>query len=79
MIKTLPPGLLAADYILCWLRVGTNSWDKFVTPNERGILIVQACLRVFDERGVIYNLLADRWQISTDTDVNYMLTAERLH
>jgi 2-polyprenyl-6-hydroxyphenyl methylase/3-demethylubiquinone-9 3-methyltransferase len=34
-------------------------------------------LRVCDERGVIYDLLADRWQLSTDTDVNYMLTAER--
>ncbi len=26
---------------------------------------------------MIYNLLADRWQISTDMDVNYMLLAER--
>ena len=32
---------------------------------------------MIDERGVIYNLLADRWQLSTDMDVNYMLTAER--
>ena len=32
-------------------------------------------LRVTDERGVIYNILADRWQLSTDTDVNYMLVA----
>jgi 2-polyprenyl-3-methyl-5-hydroxy-6-metoxy-1,4-benzoquinol methylase len=30
-----------------------------------------------DERGVIYNILADAWQLSTDTDVNYMMTAER--
>ena len=30
-----------------------------------------------DEQGVIYNLIADRWQLSSDTDVNYMLTAER--
>jgi 2-polyprenyl-6-hydroxyphenyl methylase / 3-demethylubiquinone-9 3-methyltransferase len=26
---------------------------------------------------VIYNLIADRWQISTDMDVNYMVTAEK--
>ena len=32
-------------------------------------------LRVIDETGVIYNLIADRWQISSDMDVNYMLTA----
>ena len=29
-----------------------------------------------DERGVIYNLLADRWELSTDTDVNYMVLGE---
>jgi 2-polyprenyl-6-hydroxyphenyl methylase / 3-demethylubiquinone-9 3-methyltransferase len=26
---------------------------------------------------VIYNLFADRWQLARDTDVNYMMTAER--
>ncbi|HET9245318.1 MAG TPA: bifunctional 3-demethylubiquinol 3-O-methyltransferase/2-polyprenyl-6-hydroxyphenol methylase, partial [Xanthobacteraceae bacterium] len=25
----------------------------------------------------IYDLLADRWQLSTDMDVNYMVVAER--
>jgi 2-polyprenyl-6-hydroxyphenyl methylase/3-demethylubiquinone-9 3-methyltransferase len=29
------------------------------------------------EQGVVYNLLADRWQLSGDTDVNYMLAAEK--
>jgi 2-polyprenyl-6-hydroxyphenyl methylase/3-demethylubiquinone-9 3-methyltransferase len=37
----------------------------------------QAGLRVTGEQGVIYNILADRWQLSSDTDVNYMLVAER--
>ena len=32
---------------------------------------------MIDERGVIYNLFADRWQLSSDMDVNYMLSAER--
>jgi 2-polyprenyl-3-methyl-5-hydroxy-6-metoxy-1,4-benzoquinol methylase len=26
---------------------------------------------------VVYNLLADRWQLSSDIDVNYMMTAEK--
>jgi len=26
---------------------------------------------------VIYNLLADRWQLSRDMDVNYMVVAEK--
>jgi len=25
---------------------------------------------------VIYNILADRWQLSNDMDVNYIVTAE---
>ena len=29
------------------------------------------------ERGVIYNLFADRWQLSSDMDVNYMVAAMR--
>jgi 2-polyprenyl-6-hydroxyphenyl methylase/3-demethylubiquinone-9 3-methyltransferase len=32
---------------------------------------------VLGEQGVIYNILADRWQLSSDTDVNYMLVAEK--
>ena len=28
---------------------------------------------MIDETGVIYNLLADRWQLSSDMDVNYMV------
>ena len=36
-----------------------------------------AGLDVIGERGVIYNLLADRWQLSSDMDVNYMLVAEQ--
>ena len=34
-------------------------------------------LRVTRKSGVIYNLLADRWQLSRDTDVNYMVVAEK--
>src|SRR5439155_1350135 len=29
------------------------------------------------DAGVIYNLIADRWQLSDDMDVNYMITAEK--
>ena len=36
-----------------------------------------ADLRVVDERGVIYNLFSDSWQLADDMDVNYMLTAAR--
>ena len=37
----------------------------------------RAGLRTTDERGVIYNLLADRWELSADSDVNYMVLGEK--
>jgi 2-polyprenyl-6-hydroxyphenyl methylase/3-demethylubiquinone-9 3-methyltransferase len=76
-MKSFALAIVGAEYILRWLPRGTHQWDKFVTPNELEIAIEQAGLRLTDETGVIYNLLADRWQISTDMDVNYMVVAER--
>ena len=76
-LKSFALAIVGAEYILRWLPPGTHQWDKFVTPNELEIAMEQAGLRVSDERGVIYNLFADQWQLSSDTDVNYMLTADK--
>jgi 2-polyprenyl-6-hydroxyphenyl methylase / 3-demethylubiquinone-9 3-methyltransferase len=76
-LKSFALAIVGAEYILRWLPPGTHRWEKFVTPNELEIAMEKGGLRVIDERGVIYDLLADRWRISADTDVNYMLTAER--
>ncbi len=75
--KSFALAIVGAEYILRWLPRGTHQWDKFVTPNELEIAIVQSGLDVTDQAGVIYNLLADRWQLSTDLDVNYMVAAEK--
>lgn len=76
-LKSFALAIVGAEYILRWLPVGSHQWDKFVTPNELEIAMEQGGLRSIDEQGVIYNILADRWQISTDTDVNYMIAAEK--
>jgi 2-polyprenyl-6-hydroxyphenyl methylase/3-demethylubiquinone-9 3-methyltransferase len=74
-LKSFALAIVGAEYVLGWLPRGTHQWDKFVTPNELEIALERGGLRVIDETGVIYNLIADRWQISSDMDVNYMLTA----
>jgi 2-polyprenyl-6-hydroxyphenyl methylase / 3-demethylubiquinone-9 3-methyltransferase len=76
-LKSFALAIVGAEYILGWLPRGTHQWDKFVTPNELEALLEKNSLRVTDERGVIYNLLADAWQLSADMDVNYMVVAER--
>jgi 2-polyprenyl-6-hydroxyphenyl methylase/3-demethylubiquinone-9 3-methyltransferase len=76
-LKSFALAIVGAEYVLRWLPRGTHQWDKFVTPNELEAVLERHGLRVTDETGVIYNLIADRWQISTDMDVNYMVTAEK--
>jgi 2-polyprenyl-6-hydroxyphenyl methylase/3-demethylubiquinone-9 3-methyltransferase len=76
-IKSFALAIVGAEYVLGWLPRGTHQWDKFVTPDELEAAIEKNGLEIVDETGVIYNLLADRWQISTDMDVNYMVAAEK--
>ena len=76
-IKSFALAIVGAEYVLRWLPRGTHRWDKFVTPNELEAVLERNGLRTIDERGVIYNILLDNWQLSGDMDVNYMVAAER--
>ena len=48
-----------------------------IPADELELAIEQAKLRIIGETGVIYNVFADRWQLSADMDVNYMVVAEK--
>jgi 2-polyprenyl-6-hydroxyphenyl methylase/3-demethylubiquinone-9 3-methyltransferase len=76
-LKSFALAIVGAEYVLRWLPRGTHQWDKFVTPNELELAFEDGGLQVTGERGVIYNPFADRWQLSSDMDVNYMLVGER--
>ncbi|MPZ59236.1 MAG: bifunctional 2-polyprenyl-6-hydroxyphenol methylase/3-demethylubiquinol 3-O-methyltransferase UbiG [Rhizobiales bacterium] len=76
-LKAFALAIVGAEYVLRWLPRGTHQWDKFVTPNELEIALAKAGLAVSAQTGVIYNLIADRWQLSTDMDVNYMIVVAR--
>ena len=76
-LKSFALAIVGAEYVLRWVPRGTHQWDKFVKPEELETAIEDAGIRVIGERGVIYNPLADRWQLSSDMDVNYMLAAAR--
>jgi 2-polyprenyl-6-hydroxyphenyl methylase/3-demethylubiquinone-9 3-methyltransferase len=76
-MKSFALAIVGAEYILRGLPRGTHQWDKFVTPDELEAAIEAGGLDIAGERGVIYNLFADRWQLSSDMDVNYMVAAMR--
>jgi 2-polyprenyl-6-hydroxyphenyl methylase / 3-demethylubiquinone-9 3-methyltransferase len=76
-IKSFALLIVGAEYILRWIPRGTHQWDKFITPDELEIALERSGASVIGETGVIYNLLADRFQLSTDMDANYMVVAEK--
>jgi 2-polyprenyl-6-hydroxyphenyl methylase/3-demethylubiquinone-9 3-methyltransferase len=76
--KSFALAIVGAEYILRWLPRGTHQWDKFVTPDELARDLSNNKLAITDQAGVVYNPLADRWSLSSDMDVNYMVVAEAI-
>jgi 2-polyprenyl-6-hydroxyphenyl methylase/3-demethylubiquinone-9 3-methyltransferase len=76
-LKSFALAIVGAEYVLRWLPRGTHRWDKFVTPNEFEAALARHGLGLIAQTGVVYDVLADRWQLADDMDVNYMLAAEK--
>jgi 2-polyprenyl-6-hydroxyphenyl methylase/3-demethylubiquinone-9 3-methyltransferase len=67
--------IVGAEYILGWLPKGTHSWSAFVTPDELTTWLSGAALLPKSETGMVYHPLADRWKLSSNMQVNYMMSA----
>jgi 2-polyprenyl-6-hydroxyphenyl methylase/3-demethylubiquinone-9 3-methyltransferase len=76
-LKSFALAIVGAEYVLRWLPRGTHRWDKFVTPDEFEAALARHRLSVIAQTGVVYDLIADRWQPARDMDVNYMLAAQK--
>jgi 2-polyprenyl-6-hydroxyphenyl methylase/3-demethylubiquinone-9 3-methyltransferase len=76
-MKSLALGKVAAEYVLRWVPAGTHDWRKFVRPSELVRALRTNGLRVGALSGVSYNLMLDRWEVTKDLGVNYMVYAEK--
>ncbi len=76
--KALALAIVGAEYVLRWLPRGTHQYDKLVRPEEIQEPLKRAGLETIETTGVFYTPLTDRWALSRDMDVNYMLVAARL-
>lgn len=76
-LKALGLAIFGAEYVLRWLPRGTHQYEKLVRPEELEGPLTQAGLEITETVGVTYNPLADSWNRSTDTNVNYMVLAVR--
>jgi len=76
--KAFALAIVGAEYVMRWLPRGTHDWRKFVKPSELAHPLRRAGFAIEQLTGVTYNPLADRWSLSRDLDVNYMLAAKRV-
>jgi 2-polyprenyl-6-hydroxyphenyl methylase/3-demethylubiquinone-9 3-methyltransferase len=75
--KSFAFAIIGAEFVLGWLPRGTHHWEKFITPDELNRYLEAAGLKPADTTGVVYNPLTGTWARSRDTDVNYMVAADK--
>ncbi|MEM6636885.1 MAG: bifunctional 2-polyprenyl-6-hydroxyphenol methylase/3-demethylubiquinol 3-O-methyltransferase UbiG [Pseudomonadota bacterium] len=74
--KAFALAVVGAEYVLGWLPRGTHDWKKFLTPDELDRLVTGSGLEPVDQKGMVYNPLADRWRMSDgDLSINYIASA----
>ena len=75
-MKSFALAIVGAEYVLRWLPRGTHDWHKFITPGELEAMNAKAGLDIAASTGVSFNPLSDRWSLSGDMGVNYMMVAK---
>lgn len=74
--KAFALAIVGAEYVLRWLPRGTHDWRKFVKPSELSHALRRAGMTIDQMTGVTFNPLTERWSLTRDLDVNYMLAAK---
>ena len=71
-LKSYVFAIVGAEYILQWLPIGTQEWDKFIKPIDLINIQKKNNLKLDQIDGMIFNLIKDKWNISEDKSVNYI-------
>jgi 2-polyprenyl-6-hydroxyphenyl methylase/3-demethylubiquinone-9 3-methyltransferase len=71
-------GVVAAEYVLRWLPIGTHDWQKFIKPSELFNLCEEAGLVPQQTMGMNYHPLTEEFTLSEDNlKINYFLVATK--
>ncbi|UOO82996.1 bifunctional 2-polyprenyl-6-hydroxyphenol methylase/3-demethylubiquinol 3-O-methyltransferase UbiG [Uruburuella testudinis] len=76
--KSYLHAILGAEYLLGLVPRGTHDWQKFIAPAELARMCRQAGLAVTATKGLSYNPFTQIYQLSDNTDVNYMVACKPL-
>ena len=70
--------IVGAEYVLNLLPRGTHEYAKFLKPSELVAYSRDARLTLQQTCGMEYNPLTERYWLSSDTSVNYMLATKKI-
>ena len=73
--KAFMLAIVGAEYVLNMLPRGTHEYAKMIRPSELAASCREAGLDLIGTKGMEYNPITQRYALTTDTSVNYMLAA----
>jgi len=71
-LKSYVFAIIGAEYILRWLPIGTHEWEKFIKPEDLIDTLKSYNLKLDSLDGMKFNLITDKWKLSSDKSVNYI-------
>ncbi len=69
--------IIGAEYVLRLLPRGTHSYESFIKPSELAQAVRQAGLETTAMKGLEYNPITERYKLSGDTSVNYLMATRK--
>jgi len=71
--KSLVQAIIMAEYVLRLLPRGTHEYQKLVRPYDLELEFNKHAFGIKQMKGIKYSILSRSWELSSDTDVNYMV------
>jgi 2-polyprenyl-6-hydroxyphenyl methylase/3-demethylubiquinone-9 3-methyltransferase len=75
--KAFAFAIVGAEHVLKLLPKGTHEYAKFLRPSELAAWCREASLDLAATRGLEYNPITQRYRMSADTSVNYLLACRK--
>lgn len=72
-MKAYMLAIIGAEYVLGWLPKGTHEFEKFLQPAEIDKMAAQNALTTREMKGLEFDLFGNKWQLTNNLDVNYMM------
>jgi 2-polyprenyl-6-hydroxyphenyl methylase/3-demethylubiquinone-9 3-methyltransferase len=76
-LKSFMLAKIMAEYVLNYVPKWTHQYEKFITPYELTKMLENNNYKLNDISGLNFNPLDESFQLSSDTDINYFLYAEK--